>query len=257
MKGFLVAVFLLFGLIPQQHNISHNPRVAVGGVAECGDYSGLKVWLQGDAGVTTDVGIETWADQSGSGNDATQTVDGNQPAVGATLNGRDTVQFNDNNWFTMGDLSGEFDTNAEYWYVSIRAEDPPSSSAYTGLPVETDSSTVATVFWVTGVIEDGFMTTVRKNVGDPGQDLSTAWYIYNAWSDASDWTAELDGSQIYSTGTNTYADPDTDEFFIGRGANSTYWGHGMKVAEVCIFNDLLSASERDDLLAGLQSAWDV
>lgn len=44
------------------------------------DLTDLILWLDAAVGVTEDVGVETWEDQSTSGNDMTQTTDADQPA---------------------------------------------------------------------------------------------------------------------------------------------------------------------------------
>src|SRR5262249_40272752 len=58
--------------------------------------SGLKLWLKGDAGVITDsnTNISTWQDQSGNGNDATQTDSSSRPQyVTNVLNGKPVARY--------------------------------------------------------------------------------------------------------------------------------------------------------------------
>ncbi len=61
------------------------------------DLSGLQLWLKADAGVTTSTGnsIATWADQSGSGNNAGQANPSLQPLyVDNFQNGKPAIYFN-------------------------------------------------------------------------------------------------------------------------------------------------------------------
>lgn len=69
------------------------------------DLSGLILWLKSDVGlykdaakaqpVTTELdGVYTWADQSGNGNDCTQTTENNRPAYGPGLVSKPEAAFN-------------------------------------------------------------------------------------------------------------------------------------------------------------------
>ena len=59
--------------------IAPEPGGGPGGVGETDGNGSLVLWLKGDAGVTTG-GTLTWADQSGYGNDASQTIGGEPPS---------------------------------------------------------------------------------------------------------------------------------------------------------------------------------
>jgi len=61
------------------------------------DSSNLELWLNADTGVTTTSGgaVTEWADQSGKGNNATQTTVGDQPTlVSDAINGNAAISFN-------------------------------------------------------------------------------------------------------------------------------------------------------------------
>jgi hypothetical protein len=54
----------------------------------------LKLWLRGDLGIhLTSGNVDTWADQSGNGNDATQATSGQRPATNTVINGQTCVNF--------------------------------------------------------------------------------------------------------------------------------------------------------------------
>ena len=58
--------------------------------------TGLVAWLRADVGVTLNgSAVSEWADQSGSGNNATQAMAANRPAlISSGLNGEPVLQFN-------------------------------------------------------------------------------------------------------------------------------------------------------------------
>lgn len=92
--GGLVAAALLSGglvaLDAQGYLVTHSPRGAAAWAPT--DASNIEMWLKTDAGLTTDVGATDWEDQSGNGNDVTQTTDSLEPAVTSSWqNGLDGV----------------------------------------------------------------------------------------------------------------------------------------------------------------------
>ena len=81
--------------------------------------TGLELWLKADAGITTDVGVTTWADQGPNGNDATQTTDNNEPTLlSNALNGNPIIDFDGSDDANADEMSGTagFYTN-EYFVV--------------------------------------------------------------------------------------------------------------------------------------------
>ena len=70
---------------------------------------GLKLWLEADTGITLNgSNVSAWADQSGSGADAAQTVAANQPLLMAnSINGLPAVSFDGVDDFMTFTLSNE------------------------------------------------------------------------------------------------------------------------------------------------------
>jgi len=80
-------------------------KVGPGGVGSADEIS---LWLRPDEGVTTgsNGAVSTWADQSGNGNDATQTNSGERPAYGSTaINGIDVVTFDGTDDFLRSNVA--------------------------------------------------------------------------------------------------------------------------------------------------------
>jgi hypothetical protein len=77
---------------------------------------GLQVWLKADAGVTTGAGnaVTKWADQSGNGNDATQSDATVAPVLTANVvNGQPALVFGNNTpYLTISDAATAFTTNS-------------------------------------------------------------------------------------------------------------------------------------------------
>ncbi len=61
-----------------------------------GGVAGLVFWVKADAGVTGTTNVSAWADQSGTGNNATQGTMANQPSlINPALNFNPTIDFSD------------------------------------------------------------------------------------------------------------------------------------------------------------------
>lgn len=93
MKNFLIILIL---------------SVSLSFAIEPDDYSGLKVWLRSDLGITfsDEDSISTWADQSEQNNDATQTTAGERPRlINDFLNGKPVVRFDSLAWFQIAEVT--------------------------------------------------------------------------------------------------------------------------------------------------------
>jgi hypothetical protein len=70
-------------------------QAAAGTVFDPSFVPGLVLWLRGDLGITLNAGnVSAWADQSGSGHDATQPTAIQQPATSTSIGGQACVSFN-------------------------------------------------------------------------------------------------------------------------------------------------------------------
>lgn len=94
-------------------------------------------------------------------------------------------------------------TSAEIFIVRRAGSDPSTGGTNRGGIWNFGSSGSTSHHPFTdSVIYDDFASTVRKTVGDPTPAL-TNWHIYNAISASGEWTANLNGLQIFTTATNT------------------------------------------------------
>lgn len=182
-----------------------------GGTVTPASFSGLVLWLRADLGVTQSGGaVSTWADQSGSGNDVIQSNSLYQPTyTAAGINGLPSIRTTLNEWFYLasGTPSSVITTSAaERFFVAQNATDPPTGGPFTGA-VEGfwgTSHYETNVPYTDGLIYDGWCTATRQNgIAHTGVSLASP-YIYDSYSQASDWEAFLNGTNIYTTSTNTF-----------------------------------------------------
>ena len=102
----LGVVALVTGMVLMAQQVVHTDDTTgtgPGGVGSTDGSSGLKLWLKGDAGVSTSGGgVISWADQSGSGNDASGT---GAVYFADHINGQSAVKFDGASVYSVGDLN--------------------------------------------------------------------------------------------------------------------------------------------------------
>jgi len=74
--------------------------------------------------------------------------------------------------------------------------------------------------WTDGKIYDGTMSSVRKTVGFPAPQSITSWRVVEVISTSSEWTMLLDGTQKFTTATNTVAGNTAPRFMRSNGNDS-------------------------------------
>lgn len=206
--------------------------------------SGCKLWLKGDDAATGS--ITTWPDASGQGNDAT--AFGAPTGVDTVVNGHKIVRLNGtSDYFSLPNLLSGATAGTAFIVVKIDS-DPPSNPVQTGHPMgvfgtDNDASHYP---YTDGTIYHDFGTTSRKDF-NPTPSLAS-WRVYGVMSASADWRAYLDGTLVFSTGTNTVAFGATP--LIGHdsriaGGNYTYTDGD--IAEVIIYNSALTTLRREQV----------
>lgn len=212
-------------------------------MAIASDYAGLWVWLKGDTG---------FVDQSGNSRTITLPGGGNNPTIAAGVaNSHAAFKFvaASQQWFGLPSMAAL--TAGEMYLVIQKAVDPPPANPAAGVYNLGGSSSDSHIPWDDGVIYDAFGSTVRQTVGNPTPSLALPSY-YNPRSSPGNWTAELNGTQIFTTATNTVAFPASPT--IGRDMSGIPWLDGL-IAEVFIYSQIRSAAERAALIATLQATY--
>jgi hypothetical protein len=173
-----------------------------------------------------------WSPRSGTG-DCTQPTAGQRPIITASaINGRPGYRLTAagvKNWILPALASL---TAAHAFLVVYKDADPGNGGAWweTG---DAGASSSATPF-TDGTIYDNFGTTVRKTVGNPATALN-APHIYEVITASGEWTAKLNGTQLFTTGTNTVGWDAAPT--LGSAATST----DAYLGDFVLFNAKLSA----------------
>lgn len=236
--------------------------------------SGLIMWLDandstsffdatsGGNNVTTDGGsIARWRDKSTSAKDFKQTTSGSRPILKiGTQNGRNSVRFDAIDDFMEMDSNFSGLTAGTYFIVLKLAVDPPTVESKTGHPImfiynNRAGSGASHYTYLDSNIYDTSMATSRKTVGNPTPNL-TNFHLYNVSSTSNSWTARLNKTQLFTTATNTFSQ---EEKTIGRsiGSNSVFYYFNGDIAELIVYNSVLSADSRTSLENYLYQKWGI
>jgi hypothetical protein len=151
--------------------------------------------------------VTTWYDQSGNANNATQSTAGNQPQIvssGSVIleNLKPTISF-------LSGLSGldfsTFTASAVTMFMIVKVKnDPPTdpNSGFVKFGTQGGSDVVNHFPYSDSNIYDDTFSTTRRTVGNPTTPLNQL-NIYNVLSTSTEWTAQLNTTQIYTSGINT------------------------------------------------------
>ena len=190
--------------------------------------------------------VVTWYDQSGNGNDATQTTTTNQPLIYSastviTENGKPTIQFNGQKNMYIGDYSSL--TEGEL-FVSIRWMGDTSTRG--GFKISTNGFDMHFPYYG-GAVYDNFGSTSRYSF-TPSISLNQL-NLYNTISTSSEWTARLNTNVERTSTTNTVG------FSIGRiGTPGQTMNHN--VSEYILYSSAQS-SNRTGIETNINSYFNI
>lgn len=202
----------------------------------------LVMHLDADSlGLADGAPVATWTDQSGLGNDATQTTAGAQPtfvASNAAFNGHATVAFGGDDYMYLNNsmvnvstfslfIVGNFEvTGLNQYFISAQGG------------AGNDRLRVAGYSW-----GDGYMTRIGntgdKNLGGP-QD--TVMHVIAVTGTAAGWL-DLGAKQVVGSNTSTEATSDLilgAYYDVGDFARDFLNGN---IAEVILYNEILSDND--------------
>jgi len=210
-------------------------------IASPTEVSGLIMWLTPDAGVTqAGSGISVMADQSGSGSglNATQTVDANRPTLvpGGGPNGRNAANyvFASSQFFNLPTLAALTEGSL---FIVIK---PNSITAVQQCAWKMGSAAGAVhIPSNTGLIYDEFGSTVRKDLISPVPQQLLQWTVYSARSGAGKWDNWINGQRLFVTTTNTVGFSATPT--IGYSSSVAFGG---RTAAVLLYNRFVTDNER-------------
>lgn len=164
--------------------------------------SGLAIWLRADLGLTMGTGVSAWADQSGNGRNYSQATGSRQPTLGTAINGKETLHFTAAATQFLTRTGAYAFTAAHVFIVAKIVADPPpgikdglwrfGTGAASHYPLST------------GTLYEEFGTNTRRDAIAKAISLTTD-HCYEVITTATEYTIKLNGTQIYTSGTNTVA----------------------------------------------------
>ena len=222
----------------------------------------LTLWLKADAGITLDGknGVSRWADQSSRSNHLEQIDADRRPTVLTNaLHGLPTLQFRDD-WLTRGNVLGTnlFSSNSVSLFVVQRQ-----------LGSDTRTTTLA---WRGGneqrlYLHATYDDTLSFQVGNPsaGGNVSTlqpsgwddVWHVISCHRNGTNGVIRVDGvavtpPAVFTTEANVHQ---SAELIVG----SDHFGNTFNgdIAEILIFNEVLSVTDRQTVEETLLNKWAV
>lgn len=201
-----------------------------------------------ETGLSDGDAVATFTDQSGNANNWSQSSGSLKPIYKTSIvNGRAVLRFDgSDDYMTLASdiMSGK--SAGEVFLVVKLAADPTSSNK-DGLWKMDGDGTNAVNFPYNGdgKLYEGWGSTTRKSTGvDPTPSLA-AWRLYNVSSKASEFKIRLDGTEIYSTATNTFSSFGATRNLgrsVGLFGNTYLYGD---IAAIVIVDAVLSGTDRD------------
>ena len=203
--------------------------------------------------------VGTATDVSGAGNNWTQATAGKKPLfLTNVLNGHPVYDFDaasEHHWGLSSDiLSGK---SAGEIFLVVKLDNDPGASLKDGLWKMDGDGTNACNFPYNGdgLIYEGWGSTARKSTAVNPSPALTNWTLYNVRSASGDFKIYQNGTQIYSTGTNTFSSMGATRY-LGRSVGlfgDTYLDG--QVAGCVIVDNALNSTDRDAIEAVFAAAY--
>ena len=229
--------------------------VDVSGAFSPTDIAGLVCWVRSDLGVTKTISdlVSDWADQSGNGNNFTATGNARPTWVDTVLNSEPVIRFNGGtNVLTGANFSSL--TEAEVFLVVRADADPAAIGSKSGLwHLGNDATPFSTHYPFTdGNVYESFGSKLRKATGNPALSLAS-FRNYNCISTSAEWTSNIDGTQHFTTATNTVSFAASSS--LGKSVNVHYFDGD--IAELILFDNKISTSDRAAIETYISSRYGI
>ena len=203
--------------------------------------------------------VTTFTDQSGLGNHWSQSTSGSKPIFKTGgPNGHPVLRFDGtDDYLTLASdiLSGE--TEGEVFLV-VKIDNDPGASGVDGLwKMDGDGTNACHYpFNGNGEIYEAWGSTARKATAVNPTPALTSFRLYNVSSKASEYKIRLDGTEIYTTATNTFSSMTGSHRNLGRSVG--LFGNAYldgDIAAIVIVDTVLSGTDRDTIEATLGSTY--
>jgi len=108
-------------------------------------------------------------------------------------------------------------------------------------------------------VYDAFGTRLRKNEITPPVTITNVWTLYSVKSTNNDWQSFVNGQLMLSDPTNTYSNAIGGDgtLYIGKQTAAGTFNLKGKVAEVIVYNRVLTTPERQQVEAYLNSKYQI
>jgi len=210
--------------------------------------------------------ITTATDQSGNGNDFTNGGGNTAPryrTTAVTINGLPVAYFGQDNETSnrFDRIHALFDSSgwgaATIFFVARNDFDPPATSLGAGLWHLNDGFNFTTHHPFTdGIVYSSTYSTVRKTVGNLTPSLASPYYAMMR-STAGSWIERVNGTQVFSTGTNTFNGMAADINRIGNDPTLGDYQFQGVIGEIIIYSAALNDTDRDAVEAYLAAKWGI
>ena len=221
--------------------------------------SGLTVWLKADTGITKDGSdlIGTWADQSGNGNDFSQSTAGNKPVFSASAqNNLPAVTFDGVNDHLT---TSAFITLGTYSAFVVASRNVWASSTYAGIWGHNFSSagTAGRAIGVTGGALNNWQNNEFFSCGNGygasqtpyafgpiGTLGNNTFHLLSFGNGSANSFLRLNGTSIGRAVTNAAVTSSATRMSLGTwylAATSDFWNG--KISEILIYNSVLNAGD--------------
>lgn len=211
---------------------------------------GLRLWYRADKLITLSSGVSAWGNNgsTGSAADLSQSTSARRPSYtssNASFGGRPTVDFasaSTQYMSTTGAPTGL--SSVEAFLVLNLVADPPASATNAGLWYYSTTSAGSLTYYpfTDGVIYDASLTSARKTTVNPTPSLTSA-HLYNVVSTSSEWTSFLNGTQLFTTATNTVGLSATAIVGTSHPSLTNTYLNGS-IAEIAVYDNKISSGDK-------------
>lgn len=208
----------------------------------------LKLHLRADAGVNVSgTEVTGWTDQSGNGNDATQTSASNRPVLVAnSMNGKPGLRFNGtNNFLSLPTTTDLGIVNNDYQIFIIAKTSSVTNNVY--FLTSAQSATEEYEMHTNGSNGVRFIPKagVYIDEGSTGEYTDAKPHLFQMEATSTYGLVRMDGKGIAQSNGDRRSS-NASNLLLGTRNGGVLWFNG-DIAEVIVYNDVLSESERQSV----------
>ncbi len=209
--------------------------------------NGLQIWLKADAGVSVDNSnlVNSWSDQSGNNNNASQTGSGRPLFVANAVNGEPVVRFDGNiDYLDIPNKAG-LDFSDVSYFAAVTFRDTTSVQAIISKD-EGGGPVNKWIYWYLGGVMDmhvqpGGIHGSSSGFTPPANQIT----ILDVVKSGGVYTHYQNGTSIGSTSTSSFFPAPNADIWIGQ-AEGHYFLNG-DLGEVLVYNSALPDTQRQTI----------